>query len=575
MGEAVRHRGPDQSGILEQQNGSLVHFRLSIQDLSDAGRQPMHSPDGRFVVAYNGEIYNIQELREKYTAKGYVFQTRTDTEILLAMAATDQFTHLSHIHGIFAFVLWDRKEDVWYVARDRMGIKPLYRATVGNQTSFASEIPALLPLKKQWPLNRDAQSAYFTLGYVPGPHTLWEGIEAVEPGKLVVYRGGAHVATHSFAVAADIPKASSFSEAARITRTLVNQSVQAQLVSDRPVGVLLSGGLDSTAVLAAMRTARPSAEIRTFTTRFVHQSDDPKFNEDADAARKTAAQFGCQHTEVLVKPEDVIRESDAIARHLGQPHANNSTPALNAAAEAAAAQVPALLSGDGGDESFGGYERYRLHSLYEPLLRVIPLRGRTESERLRSFHAPALTRRESLFGAVVTDSGVLSHWNTLLAEMQATDPVARFMALDRATWLRDDAFVRSDRLTMRHGVELRVPLTDDTLVAFAASLPRSYHVTPRATKRLWRAAFADTLPQTGPKRGWFPPTAKWLRTGLRTWAEALLEEAIIAHPFLNGPALRQAFADHLDGRTYGLQEIQTVLSYQLWWRAYGHTLQTA
>ncbi|MEN9558289.1 MAG: hypothetical protein RL141_658 [Candidatus Parcubacteria bacterium] len=602
MGERIRHRGPDQDGEFVSKNCSLIHRRLSIIDLSEAGRQPLSTADGRFTIVYNGEIYNYRALRKAYEAEGYVFRTQTDTECLLASMALHELRDLESFHGMFAFVLWDVVAQVAYAARDRMGIKPLYAASVDGRTAFASEIPALLPLRARWEQDLVARATYFSVGYVPGPRTMYQGIQALDPGCLYTITNESISFVSRFdhpEPATRQPETISWNDALSQLPSVVDQAVERQLVSDRPVGVFLSGGLDSTVVLSAMRAAQPSAKINTFTTRFRHHTEDPKFNRDATLARETAQKYGCEHQEVEVGAEDVIREAEAMARHLGQPHANHSVVALDAAARLAAQRVPVVLSGDGGDESFGGYDRYRLYArtaafLAHPAGRRVAslvaklhphgdrwadfLQADTEAARLLSFHAPSLAVRRSLFGeAVVNDATVIHDWQQILdaaSSLESPDPAARFMALDRQGWLRDDAFVRADRLTMRHGVELRVPLTDDAVVAFAASLPGRYHADAWQVKKLWRTAFASRcLPAVvaEPKRGWFPPTAKWIRVGLTDWVRSLLIEAAADHPWINGEALQQALNDHLAGRAYRLNEIWLAVSYQLWWREAKHS----
>ncbi|MFA5129312.1 MAG: asparagine synthase (glutamine-hydrolyzing) [Patescibacteria group bacterium] len=599
MFEAIKHRGPDQKGEAEFDQCSLAHARLSIIDLSEAGRQPMSTKDGRYHLVYNGEIYNYRELRTRYEKEGWKFQSTSDTECLLASIALHRLDDLADFHGIFAFVVWDEKEKIAYAARDRMGIKPLFMSRVGERTVFASELPAILGLKNDWHKNRRSRSAYFTIGYVPGPETMIEGIESVEHGVLLrLTANGLRPTAKSYLPSAVSRQLSavSFSDAVDQTRTLVDATVANQLVSDRPIGVFLSGGLDSTVVLSSMRKAQPHAQIKTFTTRFSHETNDPKFNRDAELAQIIAKQYGCEHFEITVGTDDVIRESSTIARHLGQPHANHAVPALDAAARLAQEHVPVILSGDGGDESFGGYERYRLYATWGKRLAssfvratiggLIGLRlvrrdledlarANTEAARMLFFHAASLSNRKRLFGRAIDDGVVVEKWMSLLKNMSSRDHVSRFMELDRATWLCDDAFVRSDRLTMAHGIELRVPLTDDAIVDFAASLPREYHVTAHETKRLWRAAFNDRLPAEASneaKRGWFPPTAKWYREGLHDWAEEILEDAIRTHDWMNGPEIRACWKNHLERRSYHLPEIQAIIGYQLWWREFGNRI---
>lgn len=596
MGASVRHRGPDQDGVFESPDCSLIHYRLSIIDLSEQGRQPLATSDGRYVVAYNGEIYNYRELREKYAREGWAFRTQTDTECFLASAALHRFSDLGDFHGIFAFALWDRDERELFLARDRMGIKPLFTTSRGHRVAFGSEIRALLPTNDRWEEDATSRAMYLAAGYVSGPRTMFRGIESLDPGTLFVAKDGLLRRVRSFNDRTVAPFDGTKQDAERELARVVDRAVSDQLVSDRPVGIFLSGGLDSSVVLSAMRASNPDGEIRSFTTRFRHHVSDPKFNIDADLAAKTAKRFGTTHEEIEVGAEDVIREAGAMARHLGQPHNNPATIALDAAARIASRSVPVVLSGDGGDELFGGYRRYRLWSWAGPLtthpvIRTLAhqisrlhsksaswqdlLTGDTEAKRLMTFHAAPSAVRAELFTSATDDAPLAALWEDILRAARFRDPVSRFMALDRATWLRDDAFVRSDRLTMRHGVELRVPLLDDAVVSFATSLPRPWLVGPFAGKKLWRHAFRDrciTEVINGEKRGWIAPNAKWLRVGLTDWARELLEEAIRDHAWMNGDAIRRAFADHLDGRRYGLLEIWTILQYQLWWREYGGKL---
>lgn len=592
MSEAVRHRGPDQEGVFESEACSFAHARLSIIDLSDAGKQPLATKDGRFVVVYNGEIYNYKELRATYEQAGWKFRTQTDTECLLASAALHGLSDLGAFRGMFAFALWDRELGTCVLARDRMGIKPLFVAEVGDRIGFASEVGGLLPMRDGWREDEIARATYLAVGYVPGPRTIFEGMRQLEPGRLYSIRKGKLAEGPRFDVWPERETPRSRAEAEELLRQIVDGSVAAQTVSDRPVGAFLSGGLDSSVILSAMRIHDPRGTIKTFTTRFKHHVDDPKFNIDADLARRTAEMYGCEHDEIEVGAEDVIANAEAMAWHLGQPHNNIATVAVDAAARLASKHVPVVLTGDGGDELFGGYRRYRLwsfagarlanpatRSVAHALARLHPkyhawkdvLEADDEAERLLTFHALPSAGRRALFGSASDDAAVLARWRDLLADVKEGDPVARFMALDRRTWLRDDAFVRSDRLTMRHGLEARVPLLDDAVIAFARSLPRSWLVNARHSKILWRSAFADRcLPEVvrGEKRGWTTPAAKWIRVGLNDWMRELIEEAIRDHDWLNGPAVRQTFEDHLSGTRYGLIELWTVAQYQLWRRVY-------
>lgn len=591
MGQRLRHRGPDQNGVEVTPLFSLIHERLAILDLTAAGRQPMRSPDGRFVIVYNGEIYNYRMLRERYAAEGWVFRSQTDTECLLASVAMHGLNDLGAFHGMFACAIVDTKENKIFFARDRMGIKPLFwtRAPEGR-LAFASEPGALLTLKPSWEIDPVARSWYFTVGYIPGPNTLFRGIVSLPPGRVWTLDGLELKEVLRFDTDSSSSVSYTFSEAKIALAEIVDAAVERQLVSDRPVGLFLSGGLDSTVILSAMRKARPHAMIKTFTTRFSHRTDDPKFNRDAALARLTAAQYGSEHHEIDIGPDEVIREAEATALYLGQPHQNSAIHAQDAAARLAAQHVTVVLSGDGGDESFGGYARYRLLHRLAPWLSVSMIRScarffarlhrrssdwndllsaKTEAQRALAFFAPSQSVLRRLYGPVLTSTEVREDWEARWNRIRGRDPVSHFLAYDREMWLRDDACVRGDRLTMRHGLEMRVPLMDDAIIDFAAALPSSYHVTGSDTKRLWRSAFADRcLPDVlrEPKRAWFPPTAKWMREELREWTYDLLEEAIRDHAWLDGDAVRELWESHLAVRAYRLNEIWTIVRYQLWWR---------
>jgi asparagine synthase (glutamine-hydrolysing) len=359
---------------------------------------------------------------------------------------------------------------------------------------------------------RDAVERFYAVGYVGGALTMYEGVDSLEPGVLwkVASQGGCvrvdafgHV-TEVFSGLADP------ASAAPVLQETVRHAVQRHLVSDRPVGIFLSGGLDSSVVLAAMREARGAETIKSFTTRFRHRTNDAKFNIDAELAKKTAAHFGCEHTEIEVTGEEVAAEAEKMAFHLGQPHGNYAIVAQNAAAARAKQAVAVVLTGDGGDELFGGYERYkawRRFSLGERIPGALPLaraasglrvawrerwgdllQAPDEAARWLTFHAtPRAVRASYLsFPGGITDASALALWRETLASVTTTDPVARCLALDRLTWLRDDAFVRSDRLAMRHGLEARLPLVDDALFALATAVPTAWHVDAFRTKKWWR-----------------------------------------------------------------------------------------
>lgn len=594
MATAIEYRGPDQEGVYEDSCFSIAHKRLAIIDLSEQGRQPMLDPSGRYILAFNGEIYNYKELRRRYEGLGWRFRTQTDTECILAAACLGLLREeIGHFHGIFAFALWDTQTRVALFARDRLGIKPLFLTKKEGVWYFASEIGSLLAARLAPDIDPEALGAYLSVGFIPGPKTIYRGVLSLDPGILWSVEDADLVSVSDFRhhTQGEVSMLTDRSSAIRDLRELVYTSIADQCVADRPVGIFLSGGLDSSVVLAGMRKRDPWAEIRSYTTRFTHAANDPKFNIDADLARQTAQRYGALHTEVEICAADVIRRSESIAANLGQPDNNHTVVALDILSARAASEVTVVLTGDGGDELFGGYERYRLMQRWESWLsrewfryiaklglRFLPrgeawqdiIQSTKRSERFRTFYTPTLKLRLQLFGSAVHDGYAQARFSELMSTDNDKAVIQSFMSLDRSTWLRDSAFVRDDRISMRHGLELRVPLTDDRLLHFARRLPSDWLIQGRETKVLWREAFAhDCLREVicAPKRGWITPMAKWLREpAMRIWVKELLEEAILTQSWLNGPLTRSLFEDHLAKRGYYLNEIWTIVAFQLWWR---------
>jgi asparagine synthase (glutamine-hydrolysing) len=595
MDAAIFRRGPDQSGRKEEKELSLVHRRLAIIDLSESGRQPMTTEDERFTVVYNGELYNYQELRERYTKEGWMFQTATDTECLLASAALHGLEDIGLMRGIFAFALWDRREKMILFARDRQGIKPLFFAETETGLAFASEIQGVLPVQTHWELNKTSRAAYFTLGYVPGPETLFTGIKSLQPGILWGYTLKERVWSEvcSFVTAPPSQEErdkQSFETSVSSIRELVPKAVQEQLISDRPVGFFLSGGLDSSVILAKARAHLPEGQLRTYTTRFRSHAEEKRFNIDAESAKKTAQFFRTEHTEIEVGAEDVIRGAARLAHTMAQPSLNTTMVAIDMVAERASQDVAVVLSGSGGDEVFAGYERHRRVRFSEPFLKNETIRwvtrhlfakktgwsdlfsGKTEMERYFTYHVLPRSIRQDLFGSEMTaDAETVRSWEDRMKPFAELSPLQRALAIDRSTWLRDDDFVRTDRLAMAHGLEVRVPWLDDRLVELSMRMKDSSLLSWQTSKRAIRHAFQADVPAhviQGEKRAWMTPIAKWIRVELYDWAHELLQEAIREHTWLNKCRLMEVWERHQRWERYGVLELWTVIAYQLWWREY-------
>lgn len=591
MNTRTRHRGPDGTGIFEDGAVTLGHNRLAIIDLSPKGAQPMKSSDGRFVITFNGEIYNYKELREEL--KGYKFASQSDTEVILAGFARWGTGVFERLNGIFAFALWDSREKELYLVRDRIGIKPLYVFRDGSQVLFSSEIKAILEsphVKRE--LNRDALPMYLRLGYVPGEDTLFKGIKRLPAGHFARMRGISYDAQCYWA--APVPKEElRGEEAGAAIRATVERVVSRQLVSDRPLGVFLSGGIDSSTVVDAMSRVRDS--IDTYSIGFDlqgHEQTD-KFNADFMLARRTAAHYGTRHHEFMLDAQKLPELLEDVVYHLDEPVGNATGLAQFVLARLAKETVTVVLSGDGGDELFGGYPRYLLSRRMDAYQRLVPGALRATLARWGKFsqlNTPAGAERYDLFHFIKTRS--LKDVAPAYAGLEARESVERvlrdryqemsfcdaFMRLDTQWWLADESLIRTDKLCMASAVEARVPLLDNEVIDLAARIPIDEKVTLTQTKRVFKNAFRGRLPEylyKEPKRGWFSPGAKWLRLPeFREYAAHVLSPGYTeaTRELFDWNGVEKVFLDHVEGRRYNLPLLWALLSLQVWAKTFKVTL---
>ena len=597
MNACTAHRGPDGSGIFVSPGISLGHNRLSIIDLSPAGAQPMKSGNGRSVLVFNGEIYNYRELRRELESH-YSFKSASDTEAIVAAYSRWGAQAFSRFNGIFALALWDTKEQTLLLVRDRVGVKPLYYYQKESRLIFSSEIKAILE-HTDVPRQIDplALDLYLRLNYTPGPLTLFEGLKKLLPGEMLKYRAGTieikEYTPKEEVVLSSAPRA----ELATELRERVRASVAAQLVSDRPVGLYLSGGIDSSAVLEGM--TRASSSVETFSVGFALKEgeQEEKFNADFVLARRTAKHFGATHHEVVVAPDEILPLLEDAVYHLDEPISNATIIPQLALARFAKKRVSVVLGGDGGDELFGGYERYRLsllssyyHSLPSSLRRVAaslyPQFGKLDTtagiERYAQFHflkeevlQPLLAPpRRSRGGA---EDFFAARFFNPVRSIFSQDFEGEFMRADRESWLVDESLLRSDKLAMAAGLEARVPLLDLPLVAFAETIPTRYKVSLFNTKIILKEAFRGFIPDEllhQKKRGWFSPGAKWLRyPHIAKAAREILspDYASATRDLFNWSAVRARLESHLQGN-YHFTELWTILTLQLWARRFKITL---
>ncbi len=612
MAARMAPRGPDGSGVWTDAAAGITlgHRRLSILDLSPAGAQPMESADGRWVLTYNGEVYDHDELARDLDAAGVVRRGHSDTEILLeAVARWGLDRVLERIDGMWAFALWDRRERRLTLVRDRMGEKPLYYGHLGNgEFVFASSLDVLRAHPSfDRPIDRDALALYFRHKYVPAPWSIHRGISKLEPGcrldvdasgrpgPVVPYWSMLEVAARSTAFDGT-PE-----EAVDRLDGLLRTSVRRRLVADVPVGAFLSGGIDSSTVVAVAQQ-ESSGPVRTFTIG----STSADYDESSDA-RKVADHLGADHTELVVTDADARNALDRMGAIFDEPFGDSSQVPTFLVAELARRSVTVALSGDGGDELFAGYNRHvwvpaiwgRIGSVPVGLRRVGARVGRgvPPSAWDRASQLLPASRRPRQVGLKVAKvlgvadaaspeevyGRLVSHWQdpSLLvpgAHEPSTvhsDPsrvpdlggiVAHMCAVDAVTYLPDDILVKVDRATMAVSLEGRIPLLDRSIVEFAASLPVDLRIRDGRAKWPLRRLLARYVPEglfERPKSGFGVPIEEWLRGPLRPWAEERLFSPV-ARSFLDLDVVRSAWVEHQSGRRNNAYELWDVLMFVAW-----------
>jgi asparagine synthase (glutamine-hydrolysing) len=592
MCDVLRHRGPDDEGIRTGSGASLGMRRLSIID-PDAGRQPVGNEDGSVWAVLNGEIYNYRALRRELQAAGHVFRNGSDTETLVHLYEEHGLRLVDHLRGMFALALWDERRRLLLLARDRLGVKPLYYAEDGERLAFASELKALLMLPDLRPeIHWPAVAHLFTYLTTPSRDSIVSGIRKLPPGHLLVLKQGRQARLRPYWDVRFEPDASR-RDAERVEelRALLDETVRLRLVSDVPVGAFLSGGLDSSAVVATM-TRLVGGPVKTFTVGF----EEPDYDERPHA-RRVAAAFGAEHHELVLEP-DLAAEIETIAWHLDEPFGDSSAIPTYMVSKLAAQHVKVVLTGDGGDEVFAGYDRYRLEAkrrrlnlpqaLRAPmgaLARALPpgVRGRNFLHNLalqgasRYLDASTLMRRDALQRLFVPSA---------YERMTRDDPAGELLALLRDggdDWLSAvqymdlksslplDILTKVDRMSMAHSVEAREPLLDHRLIEWAATLPPDLRLRDGQTKWILREAIRGVVPQAildRPKRGFAVPLGRWFRGALGGYLrELLLSRRSRDRGILDVVETERLIAAHEAGRGLDLH-LWTLVSFELWCRLF-------
>lgn len=599
MAATLRHRGPDQAGHYHDRWASLGHARLSIIDLA-AGSQPMGNEDDTIQVCYNGEIYNHAELAERLRQRGHRLNTRCDTEIIPHLYEEYGEAFAEHLNGMFAIALWDAKRRKLVLIRDRLGIKPLYWSDDGRRVLFGSELKALVAAYHNRPqIDPCALKDYLTFGHVPAPRTIYQGIHKLEPGCLAVCQAGGTAVRRWW----DIPFTDDVrpqSEHAWLEefRGLLEDAIGQRMIADVPLGAFLSGGIDSTTIVAGMRR-RHDGPVLTQTVGF-----DERGHDERGPARQVADRLGTRHHEIMVRP-DAAWAAQRLANHYDEPFADSSAVPTFYLSQAARQQVTVALAGDGADEMLAGYRRYRFDLLEHSIRNKIPaamrsallgtagglypkadwlprpLRAKATLRNLACDDATGHLRSVSLFGGLLPKmllrletAALVDHYDpyargrSLYHHCPSSDALNRYLYMDMKTLLPDDMLTKVDRASMAVGLEVRVPLLDHRVVACAVRMPSQLKLKGRTGKYILRRLLTNWLGAEiaeRPKKGFDVPVDQWFRGPLREMAgDLLLAPGTQCRQWIEPQAIQQAMQLHQNGRRHNGHLLWTLLSLELW-----------
>jgi len=600
MADSIVHRGPDDDGYYLSGQVGLGFRRLSIIDLA-GGHQPLSNEDGTVWIVFNGEIYNYQELREDLLKKGHVFRTKADTEVIVHLYEEYGEAGIQSLRGMFAFAIWDQKQQKLLLARDRVGIKPLYYGVTSQSVVFASEMKAILvdpQIKRE--ILPSTVDRFLTFGYVPGEETLLKGIYKLPPGSFMVVKNGKTEVKQYW----DLHFSSSsvtLKAAEEQLLEILEESVRLHMIADVPVGFLLSGGVDSTAMLsiASQKTDRP---ISSYTVGFANSG----VADERPFARLAAEKYGSEHHEISISSKEFADFLPKYVWHMEEPVCEPPAVALYYVSKLARNYVKVLISGEGGDEAFAGYPNYRamlwierikrmagpfksalsgtlslLYKLtgYQRLGNYLPLLNSTfdayyysrSSSPFRFFNAHSQQLYSGDFLASTSKQYSLRPVTQLLEQNRADDLLSRMLYVDTRTWLPDDLLVKADKMTMANSVELRVPLLDHKLLEFAATLPSNFKINGFSMKYIAKRCLRKQIPAEilERKKAGFPvPYENWLRTDLRDSVNnILLDRETVDRGYFKKSTVEKLVRDNAESGGYA-KEIFSLVVLELWHREF-------
>ncbi|WML45727.1 asparagine synthase (glutamine-hydrolyzing) [Neobacillus sp. PS3-40] len=596
MNDIITHRGPDDDGFYYDDNIQFGFRRLSIIDI-ESGHQPLTYENERYWIIFNGEIYNYMELREELLKEGLTFSTSSDTEVILSLFSHLKEKAVEKLRGMFAFVIWDKQEQTLYGARDPFGIKPFFYLEDDERTFFASEKKSILLALENDVLNYDSLQHYLTYQFVPEPMTMSAGIKKLEPGHYFTKKIGSPMEIKKYWKARFTPVQKPESEFMKEIKDVLIDSVKMHMRSDVPVGSFLSGGIDSSIIASIAKEFHPG--IKTFSVGFERNG----FSE-IDVAKETAEKLGLENISYVITPEEYMNEIPKIMWHMDDPLADPACVPLYFVAREARKHVTVVLSGEGADELFGGYNIYREpqslevfnkiprvgKSLLRGIAGIMPEgtkgksfieRGITPMEERYIGNAKMFTEDEKRELLTVYREGLdyTDITRPLYEESRGYDPVDRMQYIDIHTWMRGDILLKADKVTMAHSLELRVPFLDKAVFDIASKIPTSLKTANGTTKYILRKAVEGIVPDhvlTRKKLGFPVPIRHWLKDEMNDWAKKIIRESNTDHLF-NKNYLLRLLEDHCQGKADNSRKIWTVLMFMVWHQVYveeKYTFQT-